>query len=86
MLGYLIAGAVIGPFALSLVGEQQDVMRFAEFGEKLLPLWRDEDAFILASREAARTTERLREHRERLRPAGDADGAQGVSEKETVSP
>ncbi len=32
VLGYLIAGAVIGPFALSLVGEQADVMRFAEFG------------------------------------------------------
>lgn len=36
VLGYLIAGAVIGPFALSLVGEQQDVMRFAEFGVVIL--------------------------------------------------
>ena len=33
VLGYLIAGAVIGPFALDLVGEQgQDIMHFAEFG------------------------------------------------------
>jgi len=36
VLGYLIAGAVIGPFALSLVGEQADVMRFAEFGVVIL--------------------------------------------------
>ena len=33
MLGYLIAGMVIGPFALGLIGEEgQDVMHFAEFG------------------------------------------------------
>jgi CPA2 family monovalent cation:H+ antiporter-2 len=33
VLGYLIAGAVIGPFALGLVGEEGvDVMHFAEFG------------------------------------------------------
>lgn len=32
VLGYLIAGAVVGPFALDLVGEAGDVMRFAEFG------------------------------------------------------
>ncbi|MEO6960077.1 MAG: cation:proton antiporter [Burkholderiaceae bacterium] len=32
VLGYLIAGAIIGPFALHLVGDQTDVMRFAEFG------------------------------------------------------
>jgi monovalent cation:proton antiporter-2 (CPA2) family protein len=33
VLGYLIAGMVIGPFALGLVGEEgQDVMHFAEFG------------------------------------------------------
>ncbi len=33
VLGYLIAGIVIGPFALGLVGEEgQDVMHFAEFG------------------------------------------------------
>jgi len=33
VLGYLIAGITIGPFALSLVGtEGQDVMHFAEFG------------------------------------------------------
>ena len=36
MLGYLIAGAVIGPFALSIVGEQADVMRFGEFGVVIL--------------------------------------------------
>jgi glutathione-regulated potassium-efflux system ancillary protein KefC/glutathione-regulated potassium-efflux system protein KefB len=36
VLGYLIAGVVIGPFALSLVGEQTDVMRFAEFGVVIL--------------------------------------------------
>jgi len=33
VLGYLIAGVAIGPFALGLVGsEGQDVMHFAEFG------------------------------------------------------
>ena len=34
VLGYLIAGIIIGPFALGLVGieEEQDVMHFAEFG------------------------------------------------------
>ncbi|MDY0191530.1 MAG: monovalent cation:proton antiporter-2 (CPA2) family protein [Desulfuromonas sp.] len=33
VLGYLIAGFVIGPFGLQLVGEEgQDVMHFAEFG------------------------------------------------------
>jgi Kef-type K+ transport system membrane component KefB len=32
VLGYLIAGAVIGPYALKLVGKDQDVMHFAEFG------------------------------------------------------
>ncbi len=33
VLGYLIAGMVIGPFGLGLVGEEgQDVMHFAEFG------------------------------------------------------
>lgn len=33
VLGYLIAGIVIGPFALGLIGEEgQDVMHFAEFG------------------------------------------------------
>ena len=33
VLGYLIAGIAIGPFALGLVGEEgQDVMHFAEFG------------------------------------------------------
>jgi len=33
VLGYLIAGIVIGPFGLGLVGEEgQDVLHFAEFG------------------------------------------------------
>jgi monovalent cation:proton antiporter-2 (CPA2) family protein len=33
VLGYLLAGVAIGPFALGLVGEEgQDVMHFAEFG------------------------------------------------------
>ncbi|SHH83851.1 monovalent cation:proton antiporter-2 (CPA2) family protein [Pollutimonas bauzanensis] len=32
VLGYLMAGAVIGPFALHLVGDQTGVMHFAEFG------------------------------------------------------
>lgn len=33
VLGYLIAGILIGPFVLGLVGEEgQDVMHFAEFG------------------------------------------------------
>ncbi len=32
VLGYLIAGVIIGPSALKLVGEQADVMHFAEFG------------------------------------------------------
>ncbi|MET3663933.1 monovalent cation:proton antiporter-2 (CPA2) family protein [Caulobacter sp. 1776] len=36
VLGYLIAGVVIGPFALALVGEQADVMKFAEFGVVIL--------------------------------------------------
>ena len=32
VLGYLIAGVLIGPFALHLVGDQTHVMHFAEFG------------------------------------------------------
>ena len=33
VLGYLIAGIIIGPFALELIGKEgQDVMHFAEFG------------------------------------------------------
>ena len=33
VLGYLIAGAIIGPYGLGLIGEEgQDVMHFAEFG------------------------------------------------------
>ena len=36
VLGYLIAGVIIGPFALSLVGDQADVMKFAEFGVVIL--------------------------------------------------
>ncbi|WP_296596661.1 monovalent cation:proton antiporter-2 (CPA2) family protein [Phenylobacterium sp.] len=36
VLGYLIAGALVGPFVLDLVGEAGDVMRFAEFGVVIL--------------------------------------------------
>ncbi|HEX7886651.1 MAG TPA: monovalent cation:proton antiporter-2 (CPA2) family protein [Phenylobacterium sp.] len=36
VLGYLIAGALVGPFLLNLVGEPGDVMRFAEFGVVIL--------------------------------------------------
>ncbi|BFM21708.1 monovalent cation:proton antiporter-2 (CPA2) family protein [Gilvimarinus japonicus] len=32
VLGYLFAGVIIGPYALSLVGDQTDVMHVAEFG------------------------------------------------------
>lgn len=32
VLGYLIAGILIGPYILALVGDQTDVMHFAEFG------------------------------------------------------
>lgn len=36
VLGYLIAGALVGPFALNLVGAPGDVMKFAEFGVVIL--------------------------------------------------
>ena len=36
VLGYLIAGVLVGPYALNLAGEQTDVMRFAEFGVVIL--------------------------------------------------
>jgi len=32
VLGYIIAGVIVGPFLLDLVGAPGDVMRFAEFG------------------------------------------------------
>ncbi len=32
VLGYLIAGILIGPFVFGIVGEQEDVLHFAEFG------------------------------------------------------
>ncbi|PKF60248.1 potassium transporter [Psychromonas sp. psych-6C06] len=32
VLGYLLAGILIGPYAFALVGDQTDVMHFAEFG------------------------------------------------------
>lgn len=32
VLGYLLAGILIGPHLLHLVGEQTDIMHFAEFG------------------------------------------------------
>ena len=36
VLGYLVAGVLVGPFVLNLVGEPGDVMRFAEFGVVIL--------------------------------------------------
>ncbi|MES2897311.1 MAG: monovalent cation:proton antiporter-2 (CPA2) family protein [Pseudomonadota bacterium] len=36
VLGYLIAGVLVGPFVLDLVGEAGDVMKFAEFGVVIL--------------------------------------------------
>ncbi|THD55915.1 monovalent cation:proton antiporter-2 (CPA2) family protein, partial [Phenylobacterium sp.] len=36
VLGYLIAGVLVGPFALDLVGPEGDVLRFAEFGVVIL--------------------------------------------------
>ena len=36
VLGYLIAGVIVGPFLLDLVGDPEDVMRFAEFGVVIL--------------------------------------------------
>lgn len=36
VLGYLIAGLLVGPFALHLVGDAADVMAFAEFGVVIL--------------------------------------------------
>ena len=36
-LGYILAGVIIGPFVLGLVGQEtQDVMHFAEFGVVLM--------------------------------------------------
>ncbi len=32
VLGYLLAGVIIGPFALGLVADQTEIMHFAEFG------------------------------------------------------
>ncbi len=32
VLGYLIAGIIIGPFCLSLIGDIEEVMHFTEFG------------------------------------------------------
>ena len=33
ILGYLLAGIIIGPFVLGLIGQEgQDIMHFAEFG------------------------------------------------------
>ncbi|HZZ32156.1 MAG TPA: monovalent cation:proton antiporter-2 (CPA2) family protein, partial [Phenylobacterium sp.] len=36
VLGYLIAGVLVGPFALNLVGPEGDVLNFAEFGVVIL--------------------------------------------------
>ncbi len=32
VIGYLLAGAIIGPYALNVAGSAADVMHFAEFG------------------------------------------------------
>ena len=32
VLGYLLAGVIVGPFALSLISHQEDIMHVAEFG------------------------------------------------------
>ena len=36
VIGYLVAGVVIGPSVLGLVGDVHEVMHFAEFGVVLL--------------------------------------------------
>src|ERR1043165_2136089 len=36
VLGYLIAGVAVGPFALNLVGAEADVQAFAQFGVVIL--------------------------------------------------
>src|SRR5215469_11980 len=36
VLGYLAAGVLVGPYALNLVGQAGDVMRFAGFGVVIL--------------------------------------------------
>lgn len=36
VLGYLIAGVLVGPFALNMVGPEGDVLKFAEFGVVIL--------------------------------------------------
>jgi len=36
VLGYLVAGVLVGPFALDLVGAPEDVLGFAEFGVVIL--------------------------------------------------
>ena len=36
VLGYLIAGVIVGPWALNLVGAQADVQAFAQFGVVIL--------------------------------------------------
>src|SRR6185503_520288 len=36
VLGYLISGVVIGPFALNIVGAEADVQAFAQFGVVIL--------------------------------------------------
>jgi len=52
------------------------------------PLWRgDTDTYVLASREAARTTERLlQEDLKRIRPDGGADGAETSQEEDAPQP
>jgi len=38
VLGYLLAGMLIGPFVLGFIGKEgQDIMHFAEFGVVMMP-------------------------------------------------
>ena len=56
-LGYLLAGIIIGPYLLGLVGEAgQDVMHFAEFGVVMmlfLSVWMV--GYLRSAARAART-------------------------------
>ncbi|MEZ0237598.1 MAG: cation:proton antiporter, partial [Methylophilaceae bacterium] len=36
VLGYLLAGVLIGPYAFKLIGDAEQVLHFAEFGVVLL--------------------------------------------------
>ena len=71
-LGYLLAGLIIGPFVLGLVGEEgQDVMHFAEFGVVLM-------LFLVGpGTGAGQAVAHARAHRRPGRLAGGGHGAGG---------